>query len=326
MPYEDYDVLSYFINVGAGDSAIHILRQRKTKEVEAAVLIDGGRSTSASFVAGAIASIRAELNSKFSFTSIVVTHWDLDHFEGLMKLLYNQWKTPQQPDSITPYIKFNSTTFYCPWKDVIALGSINDNMKVQEDEAGECYWLFFRLSSTSEWQPVCRAVVSTYAMGYDLFTRYDHTNKTLRPPSIWPSSLSQIYSYAPNLVAFQKPIFLVYGVDGLSFRDDNNLWTAPSAPTKLSRNDSSIMALVIWPKRDAAKPMRVSLYTGGDVEQDPMEDGLVKWLEADSGKLKLDVVKASHHGSHYSTSEKLLMQDLQYLVISAGSQHGHPSE
>ncbi|KAJ3466985.1 hypothetical protein MRS44_004549 [Fusarium solani] len=325
MEYEDYDVLSYFINVGAGDSAVHILRQRDPPGVEAAVLIDGGRSTSVGSVEGAIASIRAEFNSKFPFTSIVVTHWDADHYAGLMKLLYNQWKTPKLP----PYINSNITTFYCPWKDVKALGSINDNMKVGLDEKKACYWLFFRLSSTSEWRPVCRAVVSTYAMGHDLFTSLKPSENTLTKPSMWPfmwpSSLSQVYSNAPNLVAFKKPIFLVYGVDGLSFKDSIDQWSAPSAPTKLSKNDSSIMALVIWPEPVATEPMRVSLYTGGDVEQDPMEDELVKWLVDGPRKLKLDVVKASHHGSHYSTSEKLLMQKLQYLVISAGNQFGHPS-
>lgn len=326
MEYEDYDVLSYFINVGAGDSAVHILRQRDPPGVEAAVLIDGGRSTSVGSVEGAIASIRAEFNSKFPFTSIVVTHWDADHYAGLMKLLYNQWKTPKLP----PYINSKITTFYCPWKDVKALGSINDNMKVGLDEKKACYWLFFRLSSTSEWRPVCRAVVSTYAMGHDLFTSLKPSENTLTKPSMWPfmwpSSLSQVYSNAPNLVAFKKPIFLVYGVDGLSFNDSIDQWSAPSAPTKLSKNDSSIMALVIWPEPVATEPMRVSLYTGGDVEQDPMEDELVKWLVDGPRKLKLDVVKASHHGSHYSTSEKLLMQKLQYLVISAGNQFGHPSK
>ncbi|KAM6535497.1 hypothetical protein FALCPG4_005055 [Fusarium falciforme] len=329
MAYKDYDVLSYFINVGVGDSAVHILRQRNKPGVEAAVLIDGGRSTSATTVKGAIDSIRAELHSKFSFTSIVVTHWDLDHYAGLMNLLYNQWKeiqkTPQLPDWITPYIHSETTTFYCPWKDVIALGSINDNMKVGLDEKKACYWLFFRLSSTSKWRSVCRAVVSTYAMGYDLFAAPQHIDKTLTKPSMWPSSLSQVYSDAPELLAFERPIFLVYGVDGLSFRHGIDQWTPPSATTSVSKNNSSIMALVIWPEPVATEPMRVSLYTGGDVEQVPMEDDLVEWLVDGPRELKLDVVKASHHGSHYSTSEKLLMQKLQYLVISAGNQFGHPS-
>ncbi|KAI8722383.1 hypothetical protein NCS52_00382000 [Fusarium sp. LHS14.1] len=125
-------------------------------------------------------------------------------------------------------------------------------------------------------------------------------------------------------MAFQRPIFFVYAVDGLSFRHKENLWTELSGPTSVSRTSSSIMALVIWPE-PVATEMRVSLYTGGDVEQVPMEDEFVNWLSDGSRELRLDVVRASHHGSHYSTSEKLLNQKLQYLVVSAGSQFGHPS-
>ncbi|KAI8681739.1 hypothetical protein NCS55_00426800 [Fusarium keratoplasticum] len=323
MAYQDYDVLSYFINVGAGDSAIHILQQRKTKDVEAAVLIDGGRATCAIYIEEAVASIRAGLNITIPFTSIVVTHWDLDHFAGLMKLLYNRWKTP--PSQLPPpYIEFESTTFYCPLTSVTALGSINGNMKVEPDQEGY-YWLSFRLSSTSGWKPVCRAVVSTCALGHDLFTTLHHRHDTLQRPSMWPSSLSQVYANTPKLLALERPIFLVYGVDGLSFSKSIDEWTPPSTLFNVSKNNSSIMALVIWPEQVLNGPMRVSLYTGGDVEQDPMEDNLVKWLVYGTRELKLDVVKASHHGSHYSTSEKLLMQKLQYLVISAGNQFGHPS-
>ncbi|KAI8722382.1 hypothetical protein NCS52_00381900 [Fusarium sp. LHS14.1] len=185
MAYRDYDVLSFFINVGAGDSAIHILRQRNTENVEAAVLIDGGRSTSQRCIEGAIHTIRAALNRNFQFTSIVVTHWDEDHYAGLMHMLYNQWvdiqNTPQLPDWFRPYIHSDETTFYCPWMDVGALEKINHNMTIEGNQEKTRYWLFFRLSENSKWHRICRAVVSTFAMGYDLFTHYDNNNVLEKP-------------------------------------------------------------------------------------------------------------------------------------------------
>lgn len=324
MAYEDYDVLSYFINVGVGDSALHVLQRRDPPHVEATVMIDGGKFEARHRIKKVIAGVRADLNHTAAFTSIVITHWDLDHFCGLMALLYDRWKASDADNPPPQYID-DSTTFYCPWKGVNSLQSWNRNMRVKLDEYEECYWLEFRTNSNSDFQTVCRAVVSTYTMGRDLFAGLDDKKKTQEPPSLWPSSLSQVYAHAPDLVAFAKPIFLVYGVEGLSFSHGSDEWFSPKAPS-VSKNDSSIMALVIWPERDAAKPMRVSLYTGGDVTQDPIEDQLAQWLVHGPREMKLDVVKASHHGSHYSTNEVLLMQKMQYFVISAGHSHGHPSK
>lgn len=174
--------------------------------------------------------------------------------------------------------------------------------------------------------------MSTYAIGYDLFTGSQHSDLlfdsvTLRGPPQLGASLSQVYIDAPHLAGSEKSIFLIYGVDGMSFRDGH--WTAPEAtlkqtniwtrPYQISTNDSSIMALVIWPEPVATSPMRVSLYTGGDAKQDPFEDDMIQWFNVHIQRgVKLDVVKASHHGSHFSTNEQLLLQTLQYLIISAG--------
>ncbi|KAH7122092.1 hypothetical protein B0J13DRAFT_680245 [Dactylonectria estremocensis] len=337
--YEDYEVQSYFINVGQGDSAIHILRQRKTLDFQAAVLIDGGRATSDVAVEKTITRIRNDLAHPFAFKSIVVTHWDLDHFAGVMNLLYEQWEAikqnPPPPVPIVSYISAD-TTFYCPLKSVDALGS-NIEIGPGPTNKHDPLWLRFKLGS--DWFPVCRAVVSTWAIGYNLFTGFQHAEEQpepglitqRKPPSFTlANSLNDVYAYAPHLTAHKRPIFLIYGVDGCSLSD--NGWQIPEVNWKKTdradKNNSSVVALIIWPVPAPTSSMRVSLYTGGDVEQVPTEDAVIKWMGVGLGSLRrvcLDVVKASHHGSHFSTSEDFFLQDLQYLIISAGRQHGHPS-
>ncbi|KAH7018960.1 hypothetical protein EDB80DRAFT_886738 [Ilyonectria destructans] len=333
MGYEDYDVLSYFINVGAGDSAVHILRNRHAPNIEAAVLIDGGRATAIVAVGTAIAGIRNELNQQFVFKSIVATHWDIDHFAGLMKLLYVDWVDSRLRAVPMSYIDAN-TTFYCPSKALNALSSIYPNIDIAKDPqstTGDPLWLRFRPNGGA-WVNICRAIVGTYAMGYNLFTGFQHSEEspepeTIREPPTLEKYLEHVYTDAPYLAWGEKPIFLIYGVDGKSFNDEE--WEPPKEEwrkkDRKDKNGSSIMALVIWPVPHPDWQMRVSLYTGGDVEQAP-EDAMMEWIGVRRARtVRLDVVKASHHGSHFSTSEEFLLQSLQYLVISAGRQYGHPS-
>ncbi|KAJ4030770.1 hypothetical protein NW761_013349 [Fusarium oxysporum] len=331
--YENYAVLSYFINVGQGDSAVHILKSIYSNHVTAAVLIDGGTPQAHVAVSTAIAKIRNEINNIFGFRSIVVTHWDNDHYGGVMQMLYQDWENHRANNVAMSYVDWNETTLYCPWKAVNTLSYNFPNIKIELADGGRNYLLFFQ-SATVCWDPICRVVVGTYAIGYNLFTGCQHREEygrldTVQPPPDLEESLDGVYEYAPELNDRKRPIFLIYGVDGMTFRDE---WAAPSRSwTNRNRNDknaSSIMALVIWPipfEADDNWQMRVSLYTGGDAEEG-LEEAMMGWLGAEGGRsIHLDVVKAGHHGSHFSTTEESFLHNLQYLVISAGRQYGHPS-
>jgi hypothetical protein len=94
-------VHTWQLNIGVGDSAIHLLvderdslgGQRKP-EVQRAVLIDGGeKMTSSEKIRNAITMIERQYdfpvgaNGQLRFDSIVITHWDSDHYEGIQGLL-----------------------------------------------------------------------------------------------------------------------------------------------------------------------------------------------------------------------------------------------
>lgn len=109
MSRPSYRVDSIHINVGAGDSAIHLLLQvsgsytppgSKTPIsydknlggiVLSAVLVDGGRGSVLSldqyYLLQSIPKMYQLPGGDLQFDSIVLTHWDIDHYGGLWKTI-----------------------------------------------------------------------------------------------------------------------------------------------------------------------------------------------------------------------------------------------
>ena len=81
-------VESYTVNIGLGDGAIYLLLDADLvpPRVKSAVLIDSGTEKGAIHIQHQINKIKARrfLNGEeLVFTSIVITHWDGDHYLGV---------------------------------------------------------------------------------------------------------------------------------------------------------------------------------------------------------------------------------------------------
>ncbi|KAL7805662.1 hypothetical protein V8C44DRAFT_340239 [Trichoderma aethiopicum] len=317
--YLDYEVHSNFINVGAGDGCIHFLMNKK--KIERAIMIDGGdddaeQATFQSFKALKDAYKKLDpSNGKFKLDTIVITHWDGDHYRSLTSVLYDDFVDNNEKSTLID----EHAVFYCPWT---AMGKMNQNTKWRvEDDL-----LYFVVGTT--WHEICAAVTSTNCIGYDLFTNEPVYGE---PSKKWTSIASLTDAYKlKTLKKLERPIFLIVGIDDCFI--DENPWPAPvkawKAATKGARviNGASLMATVIWPS--AIGEYRVSLYTGGDAEE-ACERCLLEWMERGRDLLKkevrLDVVKMGHHGSHFALPESIVKFQNKAFVVSAGSRHGHPS-
>jgi hypothetical protein len=318
-PYLDYEVHSNYINVGAGDGCIHFLMNKK--KIERAIIIDGGdddakQATFQSFKALRDAYKKLDpSNADFKLDTIVITHWDGDHYRALTSVLYDDFVDHNEESTLIG----ENAVFYCPWT---AMGKIQNTRWRVDNET-----LYFLVGSI--WHEICPAVTSTNCLGYDLFT-----NKPVygKPSKKWTSiaSLTDVYKLS-TLKKLERPIFLVVGVDDYFINESP--WTAPVkswiAANKGARviNGASLMATVIWPS--AIGEYRVSLYTGGDAEE-ACERCLLEWMERGRNLLKkevrLDVVKMGHHGSHFALPENIVKFQNKAFVVSAGSRHGHPSK
>lgn len=94
-----FKAVSYHINVAAGDSAIHVLEGPRTATdatiaCHAAVLIDGGQQTGVTGTPLQSTITKLQLHyGRFRFDSVVITHWDTDHFTGIVNLLRQGFRT-----------------------------------------------------------------------------------------------------------------------------------------------------------------------------------------------------------------------------------------
>ncbi|EHK18407.1 uncharacterized protein TRIVIDRAFT_225720 [Trichoderma virens Gv29-8] len=312
--YNSYEVHSNFINVGAGDGAIHLLVKNKTI-IERAVLIDGGDKTAYEELKSAIFALKKSYgplntnNILFKFTAIVITHWDGDHYRALTRVLHDDFKLQGKSTLID-----KNCTFYCP---ATAMNKINNTKWRVED--GQLYFL----DDHRKRIPICKAVISTDCIGYDLFTN----EPIFTSPAIkWTRmlSLASVYQCA-KLRNKLSPIFLIVGLD-FCFVDDTTRTILADERKKVTKareiNGASLMATIIWPRDDSN--LRVSLYTGGDAEEE-RERHLLKWMGNTKKDVFLDVVKTGHHGSHFALPENIVNFKSQAFVISAGQKHGHPS-
>ncbi|KAK3313354.1 hypothetical protein B0H66DRAFT_522319 [Apodospora peruviana] len=98
MPWE---VHSHHLNINEGDCAVHLVvaspNNNGTYNINKAVLIDGGRSEGADHIKSFVHLCRNNQYIRYGgtfqfFHSVVVTHWDGDHKDGLERYFDNELK------------------------------------------------------------------------------------------------------------------------------------------------------------------------------------------------------------------------------------------
>lgn len=96
MATPNWAVESYQLNVDSGDSSVHFLMQPgDARSVEKSILMDGGTGQKGSEALGqfmqwvdtSMLFHRADGEASFSVDSIVATHWDADHIDGIATFL-----------------------------------------------------------------------------------------------------------------------------------------------------------------------------------------------------------------------------------------------
>ncbi|KAI1204034.1 hypothetical protein F5X97DRAFT_282882 [Nemania serpens] len=307
---------SYFINVGLGDGAIHLLldesKTDKSKQIIKAVLIDGGLrgddqiETSIDRILGDYGFTTAG-KKLFQFDAVVVTHWDRDHYEATMTMIQANFE------------KTNYTS--CKWigpDTVFYLPSTNLKTPVADGGAPKAYALANR--DTELWikkvdvkgqkekkAKLCKAVLGKACLGMDLFS-----GKKIGAND----KLDQILKDA-EATLLERPLFLCVGID---FQLLNGKQYPKMSST--TTNASSMMCVLLkWNK--TSKSIDLQLYTGGDAE-DNQEIFLQEWL-VESGVKKINVFKCGHHGSGNATHSAFFDLDPEYFIMSVGEDYGHPS-
>ena len=364
-----FGVDSLHINVEAGDAAVHLQLQTAGSGIQKpvvlkAVLIDGGDNAHKApdtvkkvfdeylIDKAGLAKNPPEFNGKYTwpdnkvkFDAVIITHWDSDHYKGLVKLMIDDviaQGSKNTDDIQISFFKYGSvkgrksplTTFYCPYwnpRTESFAKAKNHWVQFKEDEEGFLTFQPFvvpRKRTTRANSLALNRIAKldyTNLLGMEFFSgsklRTPGDAATVTPDNIF-AGVSRTLALDRNkpgmfCVASNKAVLgqalpsLAHG-SGSEFIIGGDTIHSPT-------NASSIAAMIIL--APTLGPVRISHYFGGDKEE-KAERGIARWASG----FQVVNLKASHHGSATSFPVDMF-RELQpkNIIVSAGGEYGHPS-
>ncbi|KAA8903423.1 hypothetical protein FN846DRAFT_954000 [Sphaerosporella brunnea] len=361
---DECGVDSYHINVGQGDCAIHLLVQHnvtaappKKPLVLHAVLIDGGESDAVNIakIRQTIDHIEGEYDfaggaTTLQFDSVVVTHWDSDHFKGVIKLievdLTDQLsKPPVVADGARVgcrLFKYDGgdrtkpqTIFFAPYWNGMAKApsskpppkkpkviKTNDRPEtvVESSKPGHMDFII-KIPAAKKvpafdipFQALCKLRYAVGdVLGMNLFTHEEISARyeDLKSPKDLIDNISHKYPVG---------MFCVTSCGAVIGHDEDPFEVFTIDKPNEHKNWYSIGAVVLW-----EGSARISHYFCGDAMY-KQEDMIREWVN--NGAVKtITSLKLSHHGSATSTpTASLELFQPENMVVSAGTSanYGHP--
>jgi hypothetical protein len=353
-----YNVNVFHINVNSGDSCVIVISQNdgsQKKSCKSAVMIDGGGiSTKSDMWHTRLKKVFGIINGTFTnfyLSAIVVTHFDMDHVQGVTDLLANfntvydkfksgksliedeklllkllkgtriytigfyEYKTSRQqhfPSLESIYAKFNA---------VIRTVSAIEGGKyiVLQNNNEQIYGPFIKPTMTYDSTNPNAKKSSFRHIGREILW---NNNSTVDDIPFTASLISELFT--KNNVPRDAPgLFCLASTGGVITSKTSQFKIIPNSEKNNPTDPNSLSIILVL--IDATG--NILEYFGGDA-QEQYEQEVVKWLRTSTGSKPLNVAvsKLSHHGSAFSTPTGLI--NCLYpknFVISAGYKHSHPS-
>jgi hypothetical protein len=368
---------SYHLGLGVvGDSAIQLLVNQPNTggpgSVEFALLVDGGDSGGQKRILDTIQKIEglttmydlsplsSSSNPTLKFNAIVISHWDTDHWSGVLFAMREDIDTQRestkgpvtdlevsflQYEAATPPAKRTPKTIvYCPAYGIPTMGChfrpspktaavANVDLVLRKDDPANSIVsnaVRMRMEPTPPPTGTNPSLIGTNILtGADLTVASGSTTISTYQAITNPAGLVQNNAPAVN---GQPGIYIV----GISMRTigppSTNVAPLPDIPGVVNetggrpKNKSSVACMIIWP----GTPPRLSHYFAGDMHW-IQEQQIVRWTGTNGTRTNagswVTTVKTSHHGSKSSTPTTLLaMFNPRSLIASVGEKNGHPSK
>ncbi len=275
------------------------------------ILIDGGPPTTFRHgvrqrYSGPLCVVLDELRDKGQDIDLVIlTHIDDDHIGGLLKA----FEKPGYLSGLAKEIWFNSSRL------------ITDEFKVSEIIGNRII-----LKSDSP--------LTSVQQGKDLEALLDEI-ECVRKPLVMANQVCNVGPFTFRVLSPEKN-----QLERLLHEWPKNV---DSGETSSHSNDYHLSLEEIWASDSFESDS--SIYNGssiafilevgerkmlflGDAYDEVVVENLKRLGYSDTNKLKLDLVKISHHGSQFNTSNEFLsITDSPYYIISTnGSKHGLPNK
>lgn len=275
------------------------------------ILIDGGPSTAFKSgprqrYKGPLCNVLDELKEKGQYVDLaILTHIDDDHIHGLIKA----FEDPEYLPKLVKTIWFNSSRLITRHFNVPEIAENNIQLAADSPQ-------------------------TSVQQGKDLEKLLDEIGCS-RPPLV---VAGQRYKSGPFTLTILSP-------DLMQLEKLLHKWPTENEPglTSSHGNDYHLSLSEIWAEDKFESDK--SIYNGssiafileaddrkmlflGDAHDQCVLDNLRSLGYSDKNKLKVDLVKISHHGSQYNTSSELLtiIDSPSYVISTDGSKHGLPNK
>ncbi|KAK4171649.1 hypothetical protein QBC36DRAFT_249207 [Triangularia setosa] len=344
MSNSSWQVQSFYVNVGNGDCSIHVLEYRPSIVQKPlaykCVLVDGGSAWLPIDVGTGTAGTNplrnmiAHLNVLYrwvngycQFDTIVLTHWDEDHYGNLLRTIKED---AVMYAGFPPYLKYDNsrlplTYFYVPnWYSDTGLNGpswyymratrgyayINRSYKRGRRTTAFDFVPFAILRAADSslkdvlgaeffFNTPCRGAISDVQDLSSLVRANPPTGPYINPADTTPPSM-----YCIGVCQ------VVPGTPSVSVIKEN--------PTRT--NKFSIAFIILW-----TDTWRISHFSAGDADQDT-EHRILAWLTKNHPGT-MTSVKISHHGSRSSTPLSLFPTAMPRNIIMSipSGMHRHPT-
>jgi len=366
-------VESYHINVRVGDCAIHLLIKREytSKEIHSAVLIDGGFNSieipEIDLSAAGDQPIKRMITwintsgrytfaggaTTLKFDTIVITHWDNDHWGGIVGILAKDVAALPK-DTQLEYLKWSpdtppkpQTVLYCP-NVYKKNGKGNANKRNKPPPVLSRTTVdtveIIQVSVTVGKGKAQKKIKYPFAqlwyaddpkkkdalwdvLGVNFF---NNAKVTTPGVNMTPSDLLKLNPPNSTGTPDKRPGMYCIGVLEETFNLPGVVEIVID-PGVTGTNRVSIAAAIMWEdKTSPDNPPRISHYFAGDLE-DVCEQKVVNWLRKNGksgGVPHITSMKSSHHGSHSSTPMNLVenFSPMNVIVSNPTSGYFHPGK
>ncbi|KAK2465665.1 hypothetical protein APHAL10511_002209 [Amanita phalloides] len=340
-----YKVEYIQVNINVGDCEIILLLEEKGGKdtIKYSVLVDGGEGHGipTANIQQVFKKIGTKYRTFFRLDAIVITHWDKDHYGGILKLLVQAWN--DKALNLTSFMKYENgkpqTRLYIPYKrgnidsdDLKAVWTDDHQFGFKKDKKDK------KGKKTGEEKLfVCEYLADTPGMRKNQLEQepvawdFDQNKSELIGRNLFtdvrPNTLDQVNTANPTALVGAHGAKM----PGLYCVAVNNQFlgvgTGSAGGDENNKNRSSIVCMIIHPDGT------VSHYLAGDAHQE-LEAKVIEWtgfttlsqpISKVDDKDRIAIVKASHHGSFTATPiEMCQTYKPKYFVFSAGNKHRHP--
>ncbi|ABZ75100.1 conserved hypothetical protein [Shewanella halifaxensis HAW-EB4] len=275
------------------------------------LLIDGGTSTTFRHgprqrYAGALCNALDDLKKRGQHVDLaILTHIDDDHIHGLIKA----FEKPGYLGQLVKSIWFNSSRLITRHFNV---PEISENNILLTDDSPET-----SVSQGKELETLLDDIGCERAPLIMAGQSYEVGPFTLKILSPEPRQLERLLHKWPTEVE-----------SGATSSHDNDyhlslseIWAEDKFKPDPSIYNGSSVAFIL--EADGKKMLFL-----GDAHDQVVAENLRAFGYSDTNKLKLDLVKVSHHGSQNNTSNEFLslLDSSRYVISTNGSKHGLPNK